>query len=275
MQNGLVSVIVTTYNWPAALKLVLLSLDRQSDRAFEVIVADDGSREDTRDMIDELSKDLGFPLQHVWQEDLGFRAARCRNQAVLAASGGYLVFLDGDCIVREDFVHQHRRLASRSKFVRGNRVKLARNYTEYLLGIGKIDELHDARRLLANRLRGNVGRLLPLARLPLGPVRDLRTRAWKGAKTCNLAMSRSDFEAVNGFNEAFEGWGHEDADLVIRLIRNGTCRREGSFATTVFHCFHDEQDRMNEARNRLMLEQSFKGALRPERGLYPTGNDGY
>mgnify|MGYP002634955795 CR=1 FL=1 len=264
----LTSIIITTYNWPEALRLVLLSLNQQSENQFEVIIADDGSREDTRKMIEQLSDELNYPFKHVWQEDIGFRAARSRNKAVLASEGEYLIFLDGDCIVRHDFIAQHRDLSLANRFIRGNRVKLNQNFTSQLLKQSSIKPLGNVLDLFKHRLKGELKRIFPLLRLPLGAIRNLQQKNWKGVKTCNLSLSRADFIAVNGFNESFEGWGHEDADLAIRLIRNNVYRTEGTFATTVFHCHHHEQDRFNEEKNRQMLEQSFNGDIRPQNGLY-------
>ena len=265
--KALASLIVTTYNWPQSLRLVLLSLEQQTNRQFEVIVADDGSTDETRNMIEELRGSIRYPLHHVWQEDLGFRAAGCRNKAVLKSTADYLVFLDGDCIVREDFVEQHLRLSESGWYVRGNRIKLSEDYTRRLLASQSLDGLTDGRRLFEHRRRGDFKRILPLLRLPLGVMRYYKKEEWYGVKTCNMGVARDDFYAVNGFNEDFEGWGHEDADLAIRLIRNGVLRKEGIFATTVFHCYHHELDRSDEAGNRKMLAQSFEGDIVVANGL--------
>ena len=120
-----ISVIVTTYNRPDALDAVLRGLAWQSDGSFEVVVADDGSSPDTAALLDRWRTRLRQPLIHVWQEHRGFRAAEIRNRAIVASSGSYCIFLDGDCIPRNDFVLEHRQLAEIGWFVVGNRVLMS------------------------------------------------------------------------------------------------------------------------------------------------------
>ncbi len=131
--DELISVIVTTYNRDEALAAVLRSLARQTDPNFEVIVADDGSGPSTAALVESWQARAGHRVVHVWHEDRGFRAAEIRNRAILAARGAYCVFLDGDCIVRPDFVAAHRRLAEAGWFVTGNRMLLSRELTESVL----------------------------------------------------------------------------------------------------------------------------------------------
>src|SRR5260221_12911501 len=111
MMAELISVIVATYNREDALDAILRSLSRQTEERFEVVVADDGSRPATARLVEAWMSRMRVPLRHVWQEDDGFRAGEARNRAILASTGRYCVFLDGDCIVRPDFVAAHRRLA--------------------------------------------------------------------------------------------------------------------------------------------------------------------
>ena len=129
----LVSVIVTTYNREDALDAVLSALSRQSDRGFEVVIADDGSGPTTAALAERWRLRLGVPLSYVWQVDRGFRAAAIRNRAILACRGDYCIFLDGDCIVRPDFIAAHRRLAEPGWFVTGNRVLLSGALTAVVL----------------------------------------------------------------------------------------------------------------------------------------------
>ena len=264
----LISVIVTTYNREDALAAVLSALSRQADRGFEVVIADDGSRPATAALVERWRPRLGVPLGHVWQEDQGFRAAEIRNRAILACRGDYCVFLDGDCIVRPDFIATHRRLAEPAWFVTGNRVLLSQGLTETVLCDGLQPDGWSAAEWIAQRRRGGVNRLAALLHLPLGPIRKLGPGQWRGARSCNLAVWRSDLEGVDGFDASFAGWGREDSDLLIRLLHAGVRRKDGRFATGVIHLWHAEADRAQLAANDARLDAVLKSErTRAERGL--------
>jgi len=256
MPQRLISVVVTTYNRPDALRAVLASLAAQTDKAFEVLVADDGSRQETAAAVAEMGVSFPVPLVHLWQSDDGFRAAAARNLAVAASRGEYLVFVDGDCVLRPDFVARHRALAEPAWFVAGNRVLLSENFTKKVLQSPMI-VLHGDSRLswLGRRFSGVINRWLPLCFVPGNGWRKRQPQRWQGARTCNLAMWRADFDAINGFDEAFQGWGHEDADLAIRLLHAGVQRKDGRFATAVLHLWHRENDRSNLAENERRLAE--------------------
>jgi len=275
----LISVIVTTYNRDDALAAVLRSLARQTDPDFEVIVADDGSGPSTAALVESWNARVGHRVEHVWHEDKGFRAAEIRNRAILIARGAYCVFLDGDCIVRPDFIAAHRRLAERDWFVSGNRVLLSEALSERVLREDLTPEVWGLTRWLTKRLRGGVNRMAALLHLPLGPLRRLRKSAWEGVRSCNLAVWRADLDRVDGFDADYSGWGKEDSDLIVRLLHAGVRRKDGNFATGVIHLWHKEADRAqlgdNEGRLAAVLGS---GGVRARRGLSalaaPTGAAG-
>lgn len=251
-----ISVIVTTYNWPAALALVLQGLARQSLTNFEVIVADDGSTDSTSQLITQLRPELPYSLQHVWQPDAGFRAAMIRNKAVAQAKGEYLVFLDGDCLPRRTFLANHFKLAETGWLVAGNRLLLNQDFTAQVVSQQLPVDQWPLYAWLKHRWLRDCNRLLPLLSLPLGPLRKLKATNWHGVKTCNLGLWRHDFISVNGFDEAYQGWGYEDSDLVIRLLRLGIRRKQGQFAVPVIHLWHPENDRAQHAANLARLQQT-------------------
>jgi glycosyltransferase involved in cell wall biosynthesis len=253
--GDLISVIVATYNRPDALDAVLRSLGGQSDTNFEVLVADDGSRPETASVVAAWKGRLGRRLVHVWHPDEGFRLAEIRNRAILAAAGDYCVFLDGDCLARPNFLAAHRALAERGSFVAGNRVLLSRALSERILREGLTAERWSVSRFLLQRLGGNINRLAPLFTLPLGPSRKLVARAWRGARGANIAIWRSDLFTVDGFDAGFSGWGREDSDLFVRLIRAGVRRKDGRWATGVLHLWHEEADRARLPENERRLEE--------------------
>ena len=266
--SELISVIVTTYNREDALDAVLRSLACQSDRDFEIVVADDGSAAATAALIEVWKGKLGRRLDHVWHEDRGFRAAEIRNRAILASHGTYCIFLDGDCIARPDFVATHRGLAETGCFVTGNRILLSRELTVNALRGKLTPETWPFARWLAERWRGGINRLSALLHLPLGPLRRLRQRQWRGARSCNLAIWRADLDRVDGFDADYSGWGKEDSDIIVRLLHAGVRRKDGVFATGVLHLWHAEAERGRLAENERKLSESLAGdRIRARRGL--------
>jgi len=264
----LISIVVTTYNRDDALAAVLRALAGQTDPDFEVIVADDGSRPSAALLVETWKGRVGQRLEHVWHEDRGFRAAEIRNRAVLLARGAYVIFLDGDCLARPDFVARHRALAQRGHFVAGNRVLLSDAMTKKVLAGQLPVERWPLSRWLGARLTGGVNRLAALLTLPLGPMRLWRKDRWQGVRSCNLAMWRDDLIRVDGFDADYQGWGREDSDLVVRLLRSGVARKDGNFATGVLHLHHKEFDRAALPDNDTRLNAVIGAdAIRARRGL--------
>jgi glycosyltransferase involved in cell wall biosynthesis len=251
----LISVIVPTYNREDALDAVLRGLARQRDRDFEAIIADDGSGPATATLIQSWTPRLGAELVHVRHDDKGFRAAEIRNRAILASRGVYCIFLDGDCIPRPDFVAAHRALAEPGWFVTGNRVLLSRDLTDMVLKERLEPETWGIGAFLRHRMGGRINRLAPLAPLPLGPLRKLHPQIWQGARSCNLGVWRADVDRVDGFDASFSGWGLEDSDLLVRLMRAGVRRKDGRFATGVLHLWHPPEDRSAMPQNERRLEE--------------------
>lgn len=248
------SVIVTTYNRPDALQAVLRGLAAQRDQDFEVVVADDGSAADTGQLVQSLVSQSPVPLRHVWQEDQGFRAGAARNRACAQATGDYWIFLDGDCVPLPDFVSEHKRVAQAGCFVAGNRILLSHTFTQHALSHQLPLHTRHRGQWLLDRLAGRINRWLPLLHVADGAWRLRSPDRWQGARTCNLAVWREDFVAINGFDESYAGWGHEDADLAVRLIRRGVRRKDGRFATAVLHLWHRESDRSQLEDNVRRLE---------------------
>ncbi len=249
------SVIVSTFNRPEALRLVLLALAHQTQPPNEVIVADDGSTLTTRLLINQLKHHVNYPLKQIWQKDEGFQAAKIRNKAALYTNTNYLIFLDGDCIPFPDFIEKHRLLAESHYFVSGHRLLLEKKLTAKILKASLPVHKDSARQWILRYFHRQSNRLFPLLRIPLNKGRKLHAKRWQGVKSCNLGLWKEDFLAVNGFDESFVGWGYEDSDLVIRLIRAGIYRKSGKFAIPVIHLWHPLNDRTQHKKNLSLLKQ--------------------
>nr|WP_315426309.1 glycosyltransferase [uncultured Albidiferax sp.] len=245
-----IALVVLTYNRANALLAVLRSLATQCGPDHSVWIADDGSRPEQVEAMRLGMPSFACPVHHVWHPDVGFTAARARNLAAAQANADYLIFLDGDCVPNAAFIDQHQSLAQTGAFVNGSRVLLNENVTRLVeqnaLDLLQLSAVDWARM----RWNGESNKLLHLLHWPLAPFRTSTEFRWKGIRSCNFAVWSKEFRAVNGFDESFNGWGHEDADLVLRLHHHGMQRKNGFWGTEVYHLWHRENARDQESINR-------------------------
>ena len=227
------TLLIPTYNWTAALAVVLGTVRRQTMLPTNVFVADDGSTPETAELVTHEARSFPVPLVHVWQPDAGFRKGRILNEAMARAHGDYLIQLDGDMMMHRDFVRSHLRFAERGAYLQGGRMMLGATATARCLDAGG-PVVGPLSRDVRNRLNAiNAPLLTHFVRGARGAMR--RTRG------CNFSFWREDIERVNGYNEAIEGWGREDAELVARLQNAGVRRRNIKFAAIAYHLNHQTQ----------------------------------
>jgi GT2 family glycosyltransferase len=265
--------VVVTYNRSDALLAVLRGLAPQCAPGDVVVIADDGSRPEHVAAVRDRLPAFACPVRHVWHPDVGFTAARARNLGAASAGADYIVFLDGDCVPTPHFAAQHRLLREAGCFVNGSRVLLSERFSRRVLA-GEIDLAQvPAAAWLRLRASGDVNKLSHLLCWPGAPGRVQRAFDWRGIRSCNFGVWWRDLQAVNGFDETFSGWGHEDADLVLRLHHHGLRRKNGFLGTEVFHLWHREQSREGEARNRERVREraSDGGLVRASVGLAELG----
>ena len=228
------AVILTTFQRPEHLErsLASLALQRGVDGKLEVVVADDGSRDRTRDIVDQFASTVGFPLKFITHGHRGFRVALCRNDGVRATTAPYLLFSDSDCIFPPDHLKNHL-LARKPRVVRaGDCFRLDRESTERL----------DVDAIASGAYRDWVPRF-ERQRLFKKWIKEqcyqfVRHRAKPKLTGCNIGISRRDFEAVNGFDETFVGWGCEDDDLAYRLRQAGIRIASALGYTSAYHMWH-------------------------------------
>ncbi len=244
-----ISVIISTYNRPHYLGRVIDGYMNQTFRDFEVVVADDGSAEETASIIREAARKYDVPVLHIWHPDEGFQLAKIRNKAVAGSSGDYIIFTDDDCVPDQQFVLDHHRYAEYGYFLQGHRV---------LIGERASGEFGfrsaSPSKLVVMLMQGEVKNFFNSVRMPWPWIK--KCTSLKGIRGCNMSLFRKDFLAVNGFNEDFEGWGKEDSELVARLYRIGIRRKDIKFRACCFHLHHEFFDRDSLDRNIEILQQS-------------------
>jgi glycosyltransferase involved in cell wall biosynthesis len=267
-----ISLIVTTYNRPDALEAVVEGCFEQTDQNFEIIIADDGSGEATRECVARLAARSPVPLKHVWQPDVGFRLARSRNGGIAQARGQYIVIIDGDCVPQRTFIAQHRRLARRGFMVTGSRILVSPEFTQRALAEKISLPRLTLREKFSLRAAGHINKVLQLL-LTLPDVgREKKRFTFRRIKGCNMAFWRSDLELVNGFDASFSGWGYEDSDMVLRLFNAGVMRKDGAFATEVFHLWHKEAQRDQASSNYMIVQhRQVDGTTQAAKGLREAG----
>lgn len=237
-----ISTIVPTYNRPRALELCLLSLARQSMLPSEILIADDGSGNDTRDLVREMQKRLhnDIVVRHVWQEDIGFRKPRILNEAVRQSSGDYLIFIDGDCMAHRHYIRSHVEQSDPSAILSGKRVDIGRRLTEQLLEDGTVLNSPNVR-LLLDSMKGGSRKVEEAFRIKNPLLRRLTHRdriTNDGVWGCNFSLYKDLFVAINGCDEDFQDGSVEDNDLGIRALNQGKQVRSVRGLAIIFHLWH-------------------------------------
>lgn len=232
------ALLISTYNWPKALELVLLSLQNQSLLPDELLIADDGSTEETREIINRFKTVLPIPVHHVWHEDKGFRKSKILNKAIAKSTSDYIIQIDGDCIMHANFIRDHIALCAKNTYLYGSRVNIQEEKTALIFDSNKIRF-----RLFESGLKKRTRniRMPTLARLYKSHAEV--SRKFRG---CNVSFWRDDFIAINGYDEAFEGWGREDSEMILRMANKGVLGKRIRYAGIVYHLHHKtaSQDRL-------------------------------
>lgn len=256
------SVIVATYNRPRYLRLCLLSLAASSVRPYEVLIADDGSTSETIDTIKEMQTTLKevFPIVHVRQERKGIRKQIVVNEAVRRSTGDYLFFTDGDCIVHRRCLQEHLERSDPRAILAGQRVQLGKQLTEKLLKNGTVvntltfELLVDFLARRSHHFQEAFVIRNPLLRRLL---RKDRIKPATSVIGCNCSLPKKLFLDINGFDEDYQGFGDEDADLGIRVINQGGYIRSVRNLANVYHLDHPGTWHMGteQFRHNAMIKQ--------------------
>lgn len=246
------SLIISTYNWPEALELCLKSVAKQSIIPQEIIIADDGSTAETKNLVERCQQDLSLNIIHIWQPDEGFKLAQIRNKAIAASTSAYLIQIDGDVILHPRFIEDHLHAAHSNCFIQGSRVMLGKNISAKLLTSKSI-----AISLLTPDIkRKENGIRWPwLSKFLQRKYRNRYPLYW--ARGANMSFWKEDLIQVNGYNEGFAGWGDEDSELTLRLLNSGKTKLHLKFAGIIYHIYHrEDSSKAKSSENRAILQRS-------------------
>jgi glycosyltransferase involved in cell wall biosynthesis len=247
------TLIASTYNWPEALELLLLSVLSQTILPNEVIIADDGSRKETKELIANFQKKFAIPLIHIWQEDQGFLLAKIRNKAIATANYNYIIQIDGDIIMNKNFVEDHLTFAEKGHYLFGSRV----NIQEKLLS-----ELFSEKIIDFNLFSKGIKKRGRTIRIPLLMhfAKSVETRSRK-LRGCNMSFWKSDFIKINGYNESIVGWGMEDSEMIQRLHNIGIKGKRLKYSGVAYHIYHKEQSKNQIKINNIIEKQTTEKKL--------------
>jgi glycosyltransferase involved in cell wall biosynthesis len=255
-----ISLLISTYNWPEALDLVLLSVEKLTVKPDELLLADDGSTPETTNLINAFKKRSSIPVNHVWHQDKGFNRSAILNKAIAQSTSDYIIQTDGDCILHPSFVKDHKSLAKKNRYLFGSRVSINEKVSPRLL----LDK-----KITFNFFSPGVNKRLRAIRIPLfsiffKPKKDLS----KKIRGCNISYWKKDFVSVNGYNEDMTGWGREDSELITRMINKGCIGKRVRYCGLIYHIWHPPASKASFNKNdQIQKDATLNKTIRCENGI--------
>ncbi|MNG73352.1 Hyaluronan synthase [compost metagenome] len=248
-----VALLISTYNWPEALTRCFESVLFQTLKPYEILIADDGSTEDTKLAIDNFREMTSIPIKHIWHEDNGFRLAEIRNKAIAACSAEYIIQIDGDIVMEHHFIEDHIRLSEQGHFIVGSRALLNKDFSQELTKNQNVLDL--------KKLKAHCSNQLNAIRIPILTKLIAKSYKTKGkyryySKGCNMSFWTASILEVNGYNEEIRGWGSEDEELVARLFKLNQQKLFLKFSGIAFHIWHPLASRQNSPSNNKIFENT-------------------
>jgi len=256
-----VALLITTYNWPEALELVLLSVQSQTTYPNEIIIADDGSTEDTKHLISKFKKSISVDVKHIWHEDVGFTKTVILNKALKEISSDYIIQVDGDVILHKNFIKDHIKLAEENVYLFGSRISIKKEYSKKVLS-DKTIKFHWMNKGLLRKTRAIY---LPFLSSYLSKKSQENSGKLRG---CNMSYWKKDAIAINGYNEDFIGWGYEDFNFAQRLLYAGVTSKRIKHMAIQFHIYHKEAPKGNtEIGDKIQIETAENKITKCKNGL--------
>ena len=242
------SLVTPTYNWPNALELLLLSIKNQTVLPNEVIIADDGSKPETTELIKKFQQNFPVPLIHIWHEDNGNQKPKIMNKAIAKAKYDYIIEIDGDIIMHPNFVEDHLNYAEKDVYLFGSRVNIQKSILETIFKDKKISFNFFSKGI---KKRGRTLRIPYF--MNSAKLHDERSSKLRG---CNMSFWREDFIKINGFNEGLVGWGIDDSEMIQRLHNIGIKGKRLKNVGIAYHIYHKEQDKSHIEINQIIEKET-------------------
>ncbi len=243
------SVITAFYNNIKYLKLVLAGFERQTEKDFELIIADDGSNEEVVQQIESIASNYSFRIKHIWHPDKGFRKNKILNQAILASESEYLIFIDSDCVPHSKFVEEHINEKLENIVLTGRRVNLSKKITDKLteenIKTGFFENQY--LKIIEDGLFGNSYDVEKGFYLQNKFLRKTLNKKYRGLLGCNFSLYKKDIVAINGFDERYEAPSiGEDSDIEFRLGLNSVKVKSLNHIAVQYHLYHKLQERLQK-----------------------------
>ncbi|MEI9933482.1 MAG: glycosyltransferase [Ferruginibacter sp.] len=224
------SLIIPFYKDIPALELILLALNKQSVKDFEVIIAEDDNALETVFFLQKKIPELNFSLQHISQEDLGYRRARALNNGIKIAKNDFIIFMDGDCIPHKHYIKEYIKEKEEKKILYGRRVNLSENFSRQLRTGKSLIKLNMVTLAFTESTR-----VIESFYLPFYPqIFKSKRQLWG----CNMGVLKKHLLEVNGFDEDYAEYGYEDIDIYWRLNKSGCQLKSVKYQAIVYHLYH-------------------------------------
>jgi glycosyltransferase involved in cell wall biosynthesis len=233
-----ISVIVSTYNAEEWLEKVLIGYSIQTYSDFELVIADDGSRSSTKELIDQYRENYPVPIRHLWHEDEGYRRQEILNVAIVEAKNDYIIMTDGDCIPRKDFVEVHAKYAEKGRFLSGGYCKLSMKVSKLITKEDIINGTCFDVKWLKSKDKLGFSQTLKLSTDGvMATILDSVTPTTPSFNNCNSSGFKEDMIAINGYDERMK-YGGPDREFGERLENNGIKGKQIRYQAIVLHLDH-------------------------------------
>ena len=247
------ALVISTYNSPEALNIIIDAISKQFKTPNEIIIAEDGNDNKTLKIVNFWKNKISSKFIHIQQKDSGFRKALILNKAIKLSHSDYIIQIDGDCIPHEYFIYDHIKNAKKGFYLYGTRVHIKKNYISKFLWFYE----NKNKRVVFSFFSPNIKKRFRKVRIPffsfLFKKKNKISRKFRG---CNTSFWKKDFISVNGYDNNFIGWGREDSDLMIRMHNKGVMSKRLKFVGIVYHLDHDQKDETGFLKNNLIQTDS-------------------